>query len=407
MSLFELILGTYEEFTLGYKYNTTENASLSQSFASHSHSASIRCLAQCGPYIATGGSDDRIVVYNLKTRKEQCMLTHHNGTVNSVKFNDECTHLFSAGQDGVFAITRIGNWIVEKLWDKAHKGESVVDIAVHKTGKLALTLGLDFTLRTWNLIKGRQAYIINLTSKCLDVRGLSVVTFNPDGVRFALSGGRTTEVWSIESGGQLGIIDHGSNKAASCIWLNEDTLLTGLEDGTVSCISTDSSNKVQVTSTHKAHDSRVKCLSTINTDDACQIVSAASSGEIKIWAGDFNSCLSRVTADCRLTCLVVANISSYVKKEVLQPKSTLNVELKSILPIAKAAKRKGVVVVELDEEEPQKKKSNKKKKKNKKVTEAQPINNTKGNTMETKVKMPAKQSEKSKGIVKKKFKKKL
>lgn len=401
MSLHELIFGSYEEFTLGYKY-TPDNPNLAQSFASHSHAASIRCLTQCGPYIATGAADDRIVVYNLKTRKEQCMLTHHNGTVNSLRFNDECTHLFSAGQDGLFAITRIGNWIVEKSWEKAHKGEPVVDIAVHKTGKLALTLGLDNTLRTWNLVKGRQAYIINLNTKCLDVRGLTDVIFSPDCVRFALSGGRATELWSIDPAGQVGIIDHGSKKVACCTWLDDDTLLAGLDNGTVSRISIDSSNKASVISTHKAHDSRVKCLSTVRIDDGTyQIVSASSSGEIKVWSDDFDSCLSRVAADCRLTCLAVANISSYVKTEIM-PKP-VELIMKNI-QTAKPATRKGIVVIEVEEEGNTNKLDKKTGKKRKNIKQ----NDAKVRSVKPEVKSETKKLKKvaqiSKGIKKKKFK---
>lgn len=35
-------------------------------------------------------------------------------------------------------------------------------VSVHPTGKLALTVGKDRSLRTWNLITGRSAFITNL-----------------------------------------------------------------------------------------------------------------------------------------------------------------------------------------------------------------------------------------------------
>lgn len=41
--------------------------------------------------------------------------------------------------------------------------EGVTFIAVHPSGKLALSLGKDLTLRTWNLVKGRPAYTTNLS----------------------------------------------------------------------------------------------------------------------------------------------------------------------------------------------------------------------------------------------------
>lgn len=39
---------------------------------------------------------------------------------------------------------------------------AVTSLSVHPSGKLALSVGHDGTLRTWNLVKGRQAYATNL-----------------------------------------------------------------------------------------------------------------------------------------------------------------------------------------------------------------------------------------------------
>lgn len=39
---------------------------------------------------------------------------------------------------------------------------AVTSLSVHPSGKLALSVGTDATLRTWNLVKGRQAYATNL-----------------------------------------------------------------------------------------------------------------------------------------------------------------------------------------------------------------------------------------------------
>jgi protein MAK11 len=76
----------------------------------------------------------------------------------------------------------------------------VKHISVHPTGKLALTLGDDMTIRTWNLINGRQAYATNLKNK-EKLGGISdYVEWSPDRDFFALSGAKTIEVWSIDTG---------------------------------------------------------------------------------------------------------------------------------------------------------------------------------------------------------------
>lgn len=41
-----------------------------QSFAVHAHIASVRTVHAKGKYLASGGSDDRIYVYDMKRRQE-------------------------------------------------------------------------------------------------------------------------------------------------------------------------------------------------------------------------------------------------------------------------------------------------------------------------------------------------
>ncbi|GJQ71177.1 hypothetical protein Trydic_g1076 [Trypoxylus dichotomus] len=182
---FEIILGTYEEFVVGYRFiskNSTERVDLTLSFASHSHNSSVRCITHFDYYLASAGADDRIAIYDLK-------------------FTDGHTHLLSGGSDGKLAITRVGNWQVEKIWEKAHKGASIIDIAVHPSR--------------------RQAYVINLNSKSKDPRSLQSIKWAPDGVKFVLCGGLHTDVWiTCASNGEVKVwnkeLEHISTANTGC-----------------------------------------------------------------------------------------------------------------------------------------------------------------------------------------------
>lgn len=154
--------------------------SSNHTFALHSHCASVRSVTCHGHLVASGGADDRIVVYDMKERKEHCMLTHHSSTINCMQFTQDGSHLISAGADGALCLVRVGNWQLEKIFEKAHKGgPAILDLAVHPSGKLLLTLGNDGSLYTWNLIKGRKAYIINLNNKSADPKGLNFIKWSP------------------------------------------------------------------------------------------------------------------------------------------------------------------------------------------------------------------------------------
>lgn len=329
-----------------------------QSFAAHDHTASIRCVAHSGNYVASGGADDRIFIYNLKSRKEHCSLTHHNATITCMEFTANHSHLMSASSDGVLAMTRVGNWQLEKVWEKAHKGASVLDIAIHPSGKLALSLGADCSLCTWNLVKGRQAYIINLNNKSTDARSLEKIIWSPDGVKFILYGGKYTEVWSIESGGVLQHIQH-EERVTSCIWLTESVLLVGHETGEITVKNVEDDSQF----VFKAHESRVKAICLYQN----WIITVSSSGQIKIWNKDFEE-ISKIDSGCRLTCLCVVD-SMEVKKEKIQEEvgvSEEKSETKRFQPKVvtvvdnddevKVVKRKPTVTIEMSKKKRKKKK---------------------------------------------------
>lgn len=317
-----------------------QSSRLVQTFASHDHSSSVRCVDVCGNLMASGGADDRIFIYDLKTRQEHCMLTHHNSTINCLTFTPAHSHLISGTADGCISIVRVGNWQLEKVWEKAHKGAAILDIAVHHSGKLALSLGADCALKTWNLVKGRQAYVVNLNSKSKDAKNLTNIRWAPDGVRFVLYGGKYTEIWSIDTGGILSSIEH-ENKVSSCLWLSEQKLIVGYEKGQIGIVSTkDSSITLK-----DAHSSRVKAISKYEK----WFVTACSSGEFKVWDSSSIKELAKCDTGCRLTCLTVIPETQIKKEESADEGAEVNEEVVSSDDEVVKGPRGEVVVVEEEE----------------------------------------------------------
>lgn len=133
---------------------------MEQSFTNHGHSGSVRCLASSNKYIASGSIDERINLINIRHRCETGTLISHSGTITALEFL-RTSYLFSASDDGTISIWSAGKiWNLEKVL-RGHK-DAVTAINVHPSGKLLLSISKDLTLRTWNLIKGRCAYIVNL-----------------------------------------------------------------------------------------------------------------------------------------------------------------------------------------------------------------------------------------------------
>ncbi|XP_022129142.2 p21-activated protein kinase-interacting protein 1-like [Pieris rapae] len=303
----ELVVGTYEGFLLGYSLRTEDEVTkIKQTFATHSHTASVRCISIAGKFLASGGTDDKVVVIDLKTRKEHTVLMNHDGTVNTVAFTHNGTHLLTGSDDGSIIVTRTGNWQIEKVWKKAHGGQPVTAIAVHPSNKLALSLGGDKTLRTWNLIKGRPAFTINLASKGIVLP--TEIKFSPGGDRFSLISQQTVDIWKISQAGLEKRITCTS-KPSAVQWTSDEQVYVGLENGNILTLSV-SETQAQ---TYPAHKQRVKCVFFENNI----LYTASSSGELKVWSVNENKLkeLCSTNASCRVTCVTLNRQSYLIKKE--------------------------------------------------------------------------------------------
>uniref|UniRef100_A0A1B0DIA6 Uncharacterized protein n=1 Tax=Phlebotomus papatasi TaxID=29031 RepID=A0A1B0DIA6_PHLPP len=304
MTLFNVIVGTYEEFLLGFTLQSTESDRLSgklvKIFASHSHAASIRCVSGWGELVASGGADDKIFVYSLKTRQEIAILTVQSATVNTVEFAPDGTHLFAGCADGSMLAYSCSTWEIVREWKDAHKGASVNQIRIHPSGKLALTLGGDLTLRTWNLLKGRQAYATNLKSKQDLGRVVDCVEWCPDGTHFCLSGSRVVQIWSSGDASVKETINCDSRP--TCLtWVTNEILAIGLENGKI--ILHTNSGKCPEKSV-EAHEKRVKAISCRNPEF---LTSVGSSGDVTVWfINKENLGLKKIATTnigCRPTCV--------------------------------------------------------------------------------------------------------
>lgn len=185
-------------------------------------------------------------------------------------------------------------------------GRPVTAIAVHPSDKLALSVGGDKTLRTWNLIKGRPAFTINLASKGVILP--TEIKFSPGGDRFSLVSQQTIDVWTISKAGVEKRITCNS-KPTSVQWLTDERLFVGLENGNVITLTVSDTEAL----TYKAHKQRVKSLHYENE----MLYSASSTGELKVWSVEDSKLveLCSCNAACRVTCVTLNRQSHLIKKE--------------------------------------------------------------------------------------------
>ena len=67
---YEILLGTYEAFVLGYKLSEDRKPKLETSIADHAHAGSIRCITAADKFLITSGGDEIVKIFNLRNRSE-------------------------------------------------------------------------------------------------------------------------------------------------------------------------------------------------------------------------------------------------------------------------------------------------------------------------------------------------
>ena len=133
-----------------------------------------------GELLVTGGADETIHIYNLRRGREEGILTQHKGAITCLEFvtpsedvagkstpqkkkkkkKKAPTFLLSGSSDAAICIWRVRDWACIHIMG-GHKG-AVNALAAHASGRLALSVGRDKTLRMWDLTEGRMSFIVKL-----------------------------------------------------------------------------------------------------------------------------------------------------------------------------------------------------------------------------------------------------
>ena len=137
------------------------------------------------------------------------------GTINCLEFYQQ-GYLFSGSDDGNICVWNTRTWKCEKTL-KAHTG-GVTALSVHPSGKLALSVGKDRALKTWNLIKGRTAYVTNIKAVADDVQ------WSPDGNHYAVAINNIVNIYEVKSAGIKYKVDF-RNRISFIIFINVSNLI--------------------------------------------------------------------------------------------------------------------------------------------------------------------------------------
>ncbi|XP_029309650.1 p21-activated protein kinase-interacting protein 1-like [Cottoperca gobio] len=346
-----VIAGSYEQIAFGYRVKTDEKEwTVKADFTHHAHTASISAAAASERFVVTGSKDETIQLYDMKKRVEHGALLHHDGTITCLEFYGT-SHLLSGGEDGLICVWSTKKWECLKSI-KAHHGH-VASLSVHPSGKLALSVGTDKTLRTWNLISGRSAFIKNIKQNA------HIVRWSPDGDKYIVVVNSEVNIYDLETASVTGTITN-PKRISSVKFLNNMILAVAGDDELVRLCDLRTEKCV---CEFKAHETRVKAVDSFMMEDYCVLVTASNDGFIKMWKLHLKeelespTLLGEVNTTARLTCLAVWKPSS-VQQPAEEPAAvaTTSEDLAKVLSKTKRVRIAAEEVILEDESKPKKKK---------------------------------------------------
>lgn len=200
-------------------------------FTNAAHHGPVRSAAAAGPFVAVGGSDDTVRMYDVRGNRDRGLLiAPGEGAVTTLAFFTPQgrlmpTHLFTGSADGSisFWTTRSGDWECIRTIHKAHKKE-LMGLSIHPSGSLALSIGRDNDLKMWDLARGKCTFTAKLPGL---PEGQS---FSPDGQSYTIVIGDTVSVHSVGEAGTIASFTH-PHRVLCHVFYGDDTVVTGTEDG--------------------------------------------------------------------------------------------------------------------------------------------------------------------------------
>lgn len=319
----EILIGTYEDYVVGYHaINVNEGSKrkkqklvngdhnggsetetpkflLDQSFAVRAHSGSVRCIATnpAGSLLFSAGFDEVINLFSLKKRK---LLQNKEIAINCAAFAGN-KHLVCGSEDSNIYIYECRGSTMELVKTlKGHK-MAVTSLSVHPSGKVLLSISKDDTMRTWNLIKGRSAFVTQIKAKS------HLVAWSKTGQEFMIAA--NNEIYSYNN---LGKLEHNiklDKRINSIEFITDNIFIVSTDSGKLELM--DLKEGVSLVK-FEAHEARIKSLKYLNEDDSTvRFASASSDGTVKLWSTNRTGKmqpkqLASVDTGARLICMTTA-----------------------------------------------------------------------------------------------------
>lgn len=328
---FRIMVGSYEHnlLCLSLVLDGKKEPVFTPVFHFQAHALSIKSIDIAKRYLVTGSNDEHIRIYDLQKRKELGTLLSHQGTVTTLRFSREATEsgtesksgkwLLSGSEDGKIIIWRTKDW--EMLGTlKGHQGR-VNDLDIHPSGRVAISVSTDKTIRLWNLMTAKKAAVLKIKGRDHLGQSGEIVRWTSSGKHFIV--GLLNQIFIYELGSEAAV-KHKLKYKKTLMWLEiltidgTEFLVTGHSDGSIEFVELskileleEETPNIEPSFVFRGHLVRVKGMSyfcdEIETKNIPYLVSVSSDGRIVVWdlRSDVRDQVAVYDSGERLNCVAV------------------------------------------------------------------------------------------------------
>ena len=298
--------GTYDGVLAGWELQKNKSKGLELTFATSVHAGSIRSLSlgassngdEPGPLLSCGYDE------TLRTHDWHKRMTSSGEIRTPADFGTpvcsafapptkQSTHCIVGFTSGKISIYKKRDWTVQHVL-AGHDG-GVASLAVHPTGKLALSAGVsDGKLKLWDLTKGRLAFVNKIKpssqlGSATRYDAVNSLVWSEDGEFYAMAYGSHITVREVDSGVDLLDVDLPSR-------VNQVALISGPEglfvvaacnDGSLPVLAVEDNPDdarraimaIEPVESHLAREERFKCICAVR---GYHVVTANSAGVVSL-----------------------------------------------------------------------------------------------------------------------------
>lgn len=303
-------------------------------FHFQAHALSIKSIDIAKRYLVTGSNDEHIRIYDLQKRKELGTLLSHQGTVTTLRFSAEFGNdhhksgkwLLSGSDDGKIIIWRTKDWEMFGTL-KGHQGR-VNDLDIHPSGRVAISVSTDNTVRLWNLMTAKKAAVLKIKGRDHLGQAGEMVRWSVSGKHFVV--GLLTQLFIYQLGEETELVRKiPFTSTLMCLEVLEidgkEYLVTGHGDGLIQFVTLEKAlaeEKPEPEFVLRGHSNRVKGMAFMCSDETLGVpylTSVSSDGRIVVWniSKDVRDQVAVYDSGERLNCVAVCG-ESVEKSETMK-----------------------------------------------------------------------------------------